>query len=256
LYNSGNFKLGAVEYERIYYLSEDVKLKNLALLKKSYCYKQDKKFEDAAKTLKRIDFNHIIDSIYALSCYEYALNTFLNGDYSETMLQLDDIEVKIKDTLYYNQSLFLKILTLNKMQKWEEANTKLNIFIKTNKVNIDPFTYKELMKIPKLKNENFAQTISYIIPGGGQMYTGQWGRGLSSLILQGAFVTYTYFSFINGFYISGVFSGFSTFRSFWTGGANYAKYLAKQKNKERIDNHNKKVKDFLLKNFTENSQLK
>ncbi len=250
LFNSGNFKLAAVEYERIYFISDDIDTKNDALLKKSFCYKQDNQYEVAAKTLKRIDFNNINDSTYYKSCYEYALNTFLNEDYKETILQLNEMHTKQIDTFNNNNLLVLRILTLNELRKWDEANTSLINYIKTNNIKVDSFAFKKLSKKPGLKNEKLAKNISYFFPGSGQIYSGHWGRGLSSLILSGAFATYTYVSFINGFYYAGVFSGFSTFRMFWTGGANYAEYLAKQKNKDRITKHNKKIKDLIYKTNT------
>jgi len=254
LFKSGSFKLAASEYERIFYDTDNANIKNIALIDKSFCYKQDKQFDNAAKTLKRIDFNKVNDSLYAVVYYEYALNTFLNGDYKETLLQLNEMKAKNIDTLK-NEYLILKILTLNELKKWDEANTTFNNYIKINSIIVDPKIYNELLKKPRLKNEKFAKGISYLIPGFGQIYTGHWGRGLSSLFFNSAFIAYTYVSLINGFYFSGVFSGFSGFRMFWTGGASYAEYLAKQKNKESITKHNKKVKDFILLNNNKNNNF-
>ena len=248
LYEVGCFKHAATEYERIFFISADVNNKNAALLKKSYCYKQDQQFGVAANTLKRIDFNKTTDSIYTIVAYEYALNTFLNEDYNETLLQLNELDNKVVDSVYDSKCLILKILAYNELQKWKEATISLNNYLKINHIKVDSLVKSELLKKPKLKNEKLAKNMSYIIPGSGQIYTGHWGRGLSSLLLSSAFATYTYVSFVNGFYLSGVFSGFSPFRMFWTGGANYAEYLAKQKNKERIAIHNKKIKDFIFTN--------
>jgi tetratricopeptide (TPR) repeat protein len=246
LFGCGNFALAAAEYERIYFVSTDAEIRNEALLKKSYCYKQNKNFEKAANTLKRIDFTKATDTLYKSVSYEYALNTYLNGDYSECMLQLDEMKKKGWDTLN-NDYLLLRIIVLNEMKRWEESSNSLKNYITVNSIKPNPSDSVELFKKPRLKNEKFAKDISYLIPGSGQIYAGHWGRGMSSLLLSSAFVAYTYVSFVNGFYISGVFSGFSTFRSFWTGGAKYAEYLAKEKNKERIAKHNNKVKDFILK---------
>ncbi len=245
LFGCGNFALAAAEYERIYFVSTDAAIRNEALLKKSYCYKQNKGFEKAANTLKRIDFTKAADTLYKSASYEYALNTYLNSDYNECMLQLDDMKNKGWDSLN-NDYLLLKILTLNELKRWEESASILKCYFKQNNINPDSVVYAELYKKPKLKNEKFAKDISYLIPGSGQIYAGHWGRGMSSLLFSGAFAAYTYVSFVNGFYISGVFSGFSTFRSFWTGGAKYAEYLAKEKNKMRIAKYNDKVKDIIF----------
>lgn len=247
LYYVGCFKLAAAEYERIFFISNDTDTKNLALLKKSYCSKQDQQFGIAANTLKRINFNKITDSIYVIVAYEYALNSFLNEDYNETLLQLNQLDNKYINSSYESNCLILKIITCNELRKWDDAHNSLNKYLNINNLKMDSLIKNELLFTPKLYNEKLAKTISFIIPGSGQIYTGHWGRGLSSLLLNGAFATYTYVSFVNGFYLSGVFSGFSPFRMFWTGGANYAEYLAKQKNKERISQHNKKVKNFILK---------
>jgi len=245
LYLNGSFKLAAVEYERIIYYSADKGIENLALYKKSLCYKQDKQYLTASNTLKRIHFNQINDTLYEAVCLEYALNCYLNGDYAETLMQLNEMKNKNADTMS-NQYVILKILTVNELKEWNAATECLKLFTGKNNLEITASKLDELTRIPRLKNEKFAMTISYFIPGSGQIYCGYWGKGISSLFFTGVFAGYTYISIINGYYFTSFFTGFSGFRMFWTGGAKYAGFLANEKNKKKISTYNNKIKTFIL----------
>ena len=112
---------------------------------------------------------------------------------------------------------------------------------------MDSNSIHELLKKQRLLNPKKARIISYIIPGSGQIYSGNILRGLSSLILQGSIGTYTYFCFKNGFYFSGVFTGLMIFQMLYSGGARYASFLTVKENSKRIKLYNTKIREFILK---------
>ncbi|MFH0864978.1 MAG: hypothetical protein V1904_02200 [Bacteroidota bacterium] len=246
IFNAGNYPLAALEYERIYFISDNLPEKSDALLKKSYCYKNLLQFDKATSTLNRIDLNDLSDSLQFLIRYEKALNSFLGGNYYDAQVFLFEIHHYTKDTVLPAKCLFLEILTENELQNWDEADSLFRLYLSVNDIIMDSSGLNAMLKRPNLLNQKTAKIISYFIPGSGQMMSGHIFRGMTSIIFQGSSAAFTYLSIKNGFYVSGFTIGLSIFQMFYTGGARYAYYLAEKKNVEKISKHNKKIRDFVL----------
>ncbi len=242
--------MAALEYERIFYSSQNTFSKCEALLKKSYCYKSLNAFTKGAQTLQRIELSDMPDSIQYNVRYEHALDCFLSGNYEETENLFMQINYYTKKQNLINKCLYLDILNKNELQKWDEADSLFYIYIKAKNISIDSNSIHDLLQKPKLLNPKTAKTISYIIPGAGQMYAGHIFRGISSIIMQGGFATYTFYSLKNNFYLSGILTGFGIFQMLYFGGARYAYYLAEKENTKKIMLYNRKIKEFILKQET------
>jgi hypothetical protein len=247
LYNSSNFQLAALEYERVFYSAQDNVLKCEALLKKSYCYKSSGDYVKGAQTLQRIGLSDLPDSTQFNVRYEHALDCFLAGNYQEADDMLMQIDFYTKEKSLINKCIYLDILNKDELQKWDEADSSFYIYLKTKNISIDSATVHDLLKKPKLLNPKTAGIISYIIPGSGQMYSGHIFRGISSMIFEGGFGVYTYYSLKNGFYLSGLLTGLSVLQMLYFGGARYAHYLAEKENAKKIELYNSKIREFILK---------
>ena len=239
--------MAALEYERAFYYSHDNLSRCEALLKKSYCYKSSGDYEKGAQTLQRIGLSDMPDSVQYNVRYEHALDCFLSGNYEETDNLLMQINYYTKNKTLINNCLFLDILNKNELQKWDEADSVFYIYIKAKNISMDSDSIHDLLRKPKLLNPKTAKILSYIIPGSGQMYTGHIFRGISSIILQGSFATYTFYSFKNSYYLSGLLTGFGIFQMLYFGGAKYAYYLAERENLKKIMLYNSKIREFILK---------
>lgn len=245
LFNAASYSCAALEYEWEYFKSNDNITKATALLKKSYCYKQLENFGFAATTLKRIKLDDVVDSLQFRIKYELALLSYLEGNFRETEIYLSEINFYYNDSLR-NKLLYLNILNSNHLQKWHETDSLLKIYAELNRIFIDSSELEELYQKPKLLNKKTAKTLSYIIPGSGQIYSGNIFRGLTSIAFQGALAVFTILSIQNGFYFIGITSGLGTLNMFYKGGAKYAAYLAEKKNAEKINRYNQQFKKFIL----------
>ena len=132
------------------------------------------------------------------------------------------------------------------MSQWEEAKN-LSLQISSSPIYQDSvkILYTELAGL-KLKDPSKAETLSYFIPGSGQMYAGKVFRGITSLVLQTGLLGFAGYSFLNGYYFSGTFTGVSLFYVFYMGGARHAEYLAQEYNKNRIAKIQDKIELFLI----------
>ncbi len=213
---------------------------NLLLLKKSYCLKAEEKYEEAYTVLQRADFFQGSDSLKFKLYYESALNAFLFGKYDLSFN-------KIQELRYYLPAMaqpmidLLEMLTLNQQQKLGEAEKIFASFLIQYHLANEPNIYHN-KKFKKFKNPAKAESVSHLLPGAGQMYAGYGGQGVTSLLIQSGLIAFTAYSFVNGFYFSGAFTGVGLFYMFNNGGARHAQYLAEKKNKELINQLNTEVK--------------
>ncbi|MBS1505720.1 MAG: hypothetical protein JSS79_03645 [Bacteroidetes bacterium] len=231
LFFAGQYLQANVEYERL--LFNGSKSINVLLLKKSYCLKAEAKYDLAYNTLARGNFFVGDDSTQFKLYYESALNAFLGEKYDLALS-------KIQESHYYIPAIshpmidLLEILTLNHLQKLKDAEAKFITF--KTKYHVDDSTNFYMAKrFKKLKNPDKAESISHLLPGVGQMYAGYAGRGVTSLLLQTGMIAFTAYSFFNGYYFSGAFTGVGLFYMFNNGGARHAQYLAEKKNKALIE---------------------
>jgi len=246
LYLSGNYNKAALAYERIIFLSSSDYERSNALLFKSYCYKKEQLYNDALKTLQRCNSLNTDDSIRYTLNKERALIAFLSGNYPDAESTLNLLDHSITDSSKHYEYLYLEILVLNELQQWGEAAELLKKYMHHKNLDTESEENKYLFMQPKLLNSKTAKTLSFILPGSGQIYSGKLFRGLSSTILNGSAITYSMLSVEKGFYLSGIFTGFNLFMMFYTGGSRYAEYIANKENAKRVAAYNKKIRDFIL----------
>ncbi len=229
-----------VAYERLLFQGKTDA--GLLLLKKSFCLKAEGKFEEAYTTLQRVDVFKESDSLRTALYSELALDAYLGGKFDQALSTLQELHYYFPDK---NSSISdaLEILTLNQLLKWNEAEQKFNSYLE--RYNIPDQHLYQKQRLPKLKNPAKAETLSFLIPGSGQLYAGYPGHAITSVLIHGGLVVFTVYSFTNGYYFSGAFTGVGLFSLFYNGGAGHAKDLAMRHNAEQLTRFNEKVKAVL-----------
>ena len=240
LFQAGDHLHARVAYERLLFQgSRDV---NRLLLKKTYCLKAEGRYDDAYQTLQRADFFQGSDSLRFKLYYEVALNAYLAGKYDLSLNKIQELNYYLPKA---NQPVvdLLEILSLNQQHKLNDAEKKLEEFLVKYNLRDEQKIYRN----KKLKNPEKAESMSHLLPGVGQMYAGYGGQGATSMLLQTGFVAFAAFSFLNGYYFSGAFTGVGLFYIFNNGGARHARYLAEKRNDKMIAQLNADVKKIMMK---------
>ncbi len=239
---AGAYLPARVSYERL--LFKGNREGNVLVLRKSYSLKAEGNYADSYTTLQRADFFAGDDSLKFKLYYESILNAFLAGKYDLALNKIQELHYYLPGLTQPTLDL-VEILTLNHLQKFELAEAKFKSFVSTNNLpdDMNPYRKRNL----KLKNPTKAESISHLLPGVGQMYAGYGGRGATSLVIQAGLVAFSIYSFVNGYYFSGAFTGVGLFYIFNNGGARHAYYLAEKRNQEVITRIDKEVKQVLLK---------
>lgn len=244
LYQRGGYDQASVAYEYAYFSGAHPELKSEILLKRANCLKQAGKFEAAYQNLERADFYTGSDSLRFLLFYESAVNALLAKKADMAWSKLQELQFEFSDSLLQSKILPIEIIALNELNRWQEAHEKYKMFAVLNGIADDP--YPEILKF-KMKNPDKAMTLSYILPGVGQMYAGYFWKGTVSTLLNLGMIGFSAWSFWGGYYFSGAFTGVALFYLSYNGGIRYAEVLANQYNAAKVNQFKEKVRSQLVK---------
>ncbi|QSE95993.1 tetratricopeptide repeat protein [Fulvivirga lutea] len=244
--NLGNNKLALLEYERIVFRNLSVETTNQALLKKANVLNEEGDHAAALNTLNRANLFVEQNETNLEIRKQIIINAYLIGDYPNALSQLKQTEYFFKDNGYHD-ILFMHVLVLNEMRRWEEASEKLVEYKQHNpEFELEIVKAYHFLEDTKLKDPKKAETLSYILPGVGQMYAGYFFKGLVSSTIQASLIAFGAYSLYEGYFFTGALTGIGLFYSFYSGGVRHASYLAKKKNEELTRSYNDPIKDSLL----------
>jgi TM2 domain-containing membrane protein YozV/cytochrome c-type biogenesis protein CcmH/NrfF len=244
LFRQGKYFESSVSYERVLFGNYDLNTEYRAITGKLSCLKKQQQFAKAVTFIAQNMHNDLPDTIKTGLLYEQTLCSYLTAYFENTISLVDQIS---NNYPAYDNLAFLhmlKILSLNELQRWNEAKAEYQEWLK-NFTNIDTIV-NPYISLPKLKNENTAQWLSTFIPGAGQIYAGKPFEGLVTILLQGGAIYFGIITWQQKYYISAWLGGVGLFGSFHNGGVRRSEVLVKQYNRKKVIEFNGKVKEELI----------
>ncbi len=199
-----NYQLAVKEYQRALFFSKGRKV--------DYLYRQiahsffaNQQFDQATYFYELSYKTAKIDSIKSEIIFNKAQCFLLNKKFDQSLIEL----INLPDSLnnYFNDKKnFYYAVTYFGLEKFDDSEAHFLKLVPDNETTAK----EEINKLFKKKNNLYrpnpktAQTYSKIIPGSGQMYSGDFRNGINSLLLAGGFITlgvfmaqeYTYFDAI------------------------------------------------------------
>lgn len=246
LYSAKNYALAAVEYERVAFENASPFIKTKALVDKANSLKMSGAYAEAAETLDDINLSNLNDSVQYAILFASALNAYLAHQPNEAFSKLENICYFHPDSAAKQDVLLMKILSLNEMQRWKEADTIFRQFITKYNQNGGPIT-NPYLSIPKMKDPDKAEKLSAYLPftGAGLFYAGSVKEGLLSILLQVGFISFGAYSVLMERYITGVLIGVGGYAAFYKGGVRRARSLTEINNKKKTIAFNTQVRNVL-----------
>jgi TM2 domain-containing membrane protein YozV len=239
----GAFHQATIAYE--YALFQGLAPKDIALvtLKTNTAYKLLGEYSKALALFDRVDFYSGTDSMRTVLYYQYIVSAMLANRYDMAWSKLVELRYELPGKISEEIILTFEILSLNELGRWQEAHLRFKEWAVLNSISADP--YSEMLK-HKMKDPDKAFALSYWLPGVGQMYAGHPGKGVVSSLLNAGLVAFSIYSFIGGYYLSGVFTGVALFYLSYNGGARYAQVLAEQYNAEKKREFNDQIRGIVV----------
>ncbi len=188
--------------------------------------------ESALLRLGDVDFFKTVETIKIHKHYEFSPARF-EGDYYSRYLR--DYPSANGYVEAYNKLLFVTLLNFDFKNFYSLANS---VNRPKNDAIIDEFKLKaEELKDITQKSVTFAKIISIIIPGAGQIYAGEFNKGVVALLVNAAFIGASYYTYTNYSKLLGIILGYYEL-SFYFGNINNAglaveKYNENEKNRYR-----------------------
>jgi len=253
LRDESHFEWAALEYERVCYQTFDNVTRTIALIKKANCLLSLDKPIAAQKTLLRISYFSLNDSLVYASRFLTGYASYLIKDFEQGKSQFFLIE-QFLDTTYQAASAPLYALTLNELREWDKAKERLelwasqitNIKARDSLQRVICIAYSD-KNYPKYRNPETASILSTIIPGSGQLYSGYVADALFTILMTSAGLGIAAVGiFVFKYYVTGVVIGIGIFQRFWSAGAKRSSYLANKRNYIRLRNYNSQLSTMIL----------
>lgn len=239
LYEQGDYYNSATEYERYLFYNPSDSLKPAIKLKLAQTYIKSNEINKAEKILQELSSQEIKQSQQAQM--DLANLYISQGNLFKAKIELNDLllfnnnlQDSIKKEIYRN----LGYIALQE----HEPTDALNNFTQAQDCFLISKT-KPLTQLPR-KNVLLSQVLSSIIPGTGEMYSGKYGWGILSLLVNSASMYGTIRCYQKKQYLDAslIFSLF--FTRFYNGSRNNARDFAQSYN-ERI--YQQKLKGLNIK---------
>jgi len=202
LFNTGQYDLAAIEFERVVYLEPVDTLAKLRLIR-SYRYMQD-----YSTVIKRIEgfFPYTKNDFPEAFANEYISSLLSKRNYQRANLFLEG-----NNTLNKEQITVYQLGTLMMENQWDEAaslsDQKQALISKEESYPQMSAILSDALNI-HYKSPALAASLSAIIPGSGKAYSGRWKDAIYSFLFisAGSYLTYRAFS-TKGMSVSGVLWG-------------------------------------------------
>lgn len=227
LFNEGKYFDAITEFKRLQFFDSENQFSFQSNILIGISYKAGAKFDDAIKYFTLAEISSRNDEEYFNSNILKARTNILRRTNHQAERILNELLVDTKFKSKENEIKYWLGWNLIFLDEWKKAS---QIFLENN---LDTTLSNLCISVDdKMYSVNFAKYSSYIIPGFGQFYTGEYVSGLLSL----SWNVFAGYLTVNSFVEDRVFDGIITANFLWmrfySGNTQNAEKFALQKNLE------------------------
>jgi hypothetical protein len=242
-----------IDLEKKIFLSNNNDSINHLLINKALVYKDCKQLNHVIHTLERVSFNLLTDSLKTFVSYELSLASFLQHNYQQSIAYANQcMHIGGHFLQYKKWALLMIILSYNELEEYDKAQEYSALLIEmVEKSNQEKYTNE--MEIlyssksrPKHKNPAKAETMSAIIPGLGQVYSGYYAEGIANFALHALLLSVSGYAAYETYYLTSYFAGINMLIRFYQGGTRRSMYLANKRNYINKQEYNYTLKAKLI----------
>tara|TARA_B100001094_G_scaffold241565_1_gene237429 strand:- start:1685 stop:2515 length:831 start_codon:yes stop_codon:yes gene_type:complete len=227
-FNSGNYELSIPYFKRIAFF-ESNNILNLKYLADSY--QNTKSFDKALVHYSLIYNISKNDSIKNEVIIEMAKTYILQEKYNYAKIEAFNIK-EINQTFTDRKNYYLSIISFYMNEFENSKNYLLSISsLSDSSSKIINELYANTIKNIHNPNPKVASFLSMILPGAGQVYSGEFKSGINSFLLTGAALTAFTIINIRYSFLDAILGVFPYYQRYYTGGVINAQKMAEKKNK-------------------------
>jgi len=242
-FNSGNYELSIPYFKRIAFF-ESNNILNLKYLADSY--QNTKSFDKALVHYSLIYNISKNDSIKNEVIIEMAKTYILQEKYNYAKIEALNIK-EINQTFTDRKNYYLSIISFYMNEFENSKNYLLSISSLSDSSNkIINELYANAIKNHHNPNPKVASFLSMILPGSGQVYSGEFKSGINSFLLTGAALTAFTIINIRYSFLDAILGVFPYYQRYYTGGVINAQNTAENKIKMKKVETVKKINEIIL----------
>lgn len=209
--------------------------------------KQQGLYDEALGELARI-YTYALDPEGLASYYtQRALCGYLAGEYDLSLATTEEARFYLTEADDLAWISLLEALSAGEKGEWERSERAAMAWLasqpdgEAHKAQLHEF----YTSAPKMRNPMVAWYLS-LIPGVGQFYAGEVGKGVISLLVNGALGTFAVTEAIAGQWLSGWIVGCGSLSTSYFVGQERARMLTEERNTRLLRTHNDKLRTLLL----------
>ena len=240
-----DWALKAVQYERAAFDAGDPHDAAEALVAKAECYKQLRRYGDAAATLGRVSMYMLAPERRDDVLYEKELCSYLAGDFAGAASYMEEAGEAAAP-----RRLLLDALVLGECARWDESRSRAGALLSSLYSGAELEAARRELDglfsgVPKLKTEKQAVFRSFLPPLG-HLYTGHLSEGLVSAGLNTAAAGWTVWQCLSGNWVTGILGGGIALSSTFMGGMARSAELVEEYNHDALRGFNDALRALLL----------
>jgi len=233
-FNRGNYQLALKEYQRVLYFDKHGQYDELYAKIASIHFLNS----DYDNALKYYDFALRLepnDSIKYELMLKKALSNFKQNRYMAALNELFDLPDHPSEFLQDKKNLYLGVCYFGLNDLDESRDHFIELFDSTGIQKVDKM-FSDFKDFKKKYRPGKIELMSMLLPGLGQVYTGEIFNGLNSFFLISGVTVYAVYTAANYALIDGLLVLSSWFYRYYTGGyTNASSFAVKKIENERTD---------------------
>ena len=225
----GNYDAAITEYKRFLFFHPDDMHVGEVYYNIGLAYREQGLWTEAVSSLRAATY--LTTDAEAKSEYqlELAVTLIAAQNYDLAHLELIKVTMRTPSAQLYRRALFLQAVVYIYQFQWEEARKSLRNYTTDEKLDT---LFDVVIDMP-LKSVRFAEVLSRIFPGAGQVYTGDWRGGLNAFLLNGALGFLTVDAILDGHYVDAALFGVFIFWRYYQGNTFRAGQAAERFNQQK-----------------------
>jgi tetratricopeptide (TPR) repeat protein len=233
LFAETNYNQALKEYQRYLFFNHGEK-NNPVYEKIADCFFSLKKYENALEYYEHAFFQYTNDSLKNEMIFRKVNCLLLTARYINSFTELFSISDTLKGYFYMKKNFYMGAAYFG-MENFEEAQkcfirSVAPAYMLQRQQIAEIFSSKRGLMSPSPVK---AEMMSAIIPGSGQVYSGNLKDGINSLVLTGGFFALGCVLTVNYTFLDGLLTAGPWFQRYYAGGCKNAYLMAKQKREKK-----------------------
>lgn len=232
-YDSQYYSEAITEYKRYIFFNPESEKTSGTHYQIALAYRKQEQWRPAIEAFRMAILTAPTDSVRYDAELALAVTYIASGNYSAAEMVLLKLEMTIPPKSVKQRAAFLRGIATLYANKWNHAKEAFEAYFLCDpdpelQAKVDSLI--EATKKFYYRSPESARQLSMIIPGLGQIYAGDWGNGINSLVLNGSMIAWMGYKVLHRYFSDAWVIYYFLFRRYYFGNMYNAARIVEEKN--------------------------